>query len=113
MHRSMRCGEGVEEKEGFVVFCIDEIDRLLSEYVSQVAIEFDRLPILFNRSDVAWLIIVFGIVEITSRTGSQTVKIIETSSSRIKLILIPQVPLADQPSPVSQFFETVRHGDLL
>ena len=78
MHRSVRSGEGVEEKEGFVVFCIDEIDRLLSEYVSQVAIEFDRLPILFNRSGVAWLIIVFGIVEITSRTGSQTVKIIET-----------------------------------
>ena len=69
MHRSMRCGEGVEEKEGFFVFCMDEIDRFLSEYIRKVAIEFDRFPILFNRFGVACLIILFGMIEITSRPG--------------------------------------------
>jgi hypothetical protein len=53
----MRSGEGVEEKEWFVIFGIDEINRFLSEHISQVAIEFDLISILFNRFGIACLII--------------------------------------------------------
>ena len=51
------------------LFRINEINRFLSEHIGQVAIEFDPLPILFNRFGVACLIIFLGIVEITSWTG--------------------------------------------
>jgi hypothetical protein len=40
----MRSGEGVEEKEWFVIFGIDEIYRFLTEHIGQVAIEFDPFP---------------------------------------------------------------------
>ena len=62
----MRGGERVKEEERLVVFCLDEIDRFLSEHVGQVSIEFDLFAILFNRFWVAWLVILFGVVEITS-----------------------------------------------
>mgnify|MGYP003343268948 CR=1 FL=1 len=62
----MRSGEGVEEKERLVVFCLDEIDRFLSEHVGQVAIEFHMFAIFFDCFGVAWLVILFGVVEITS-----------------------------------------------
>ena len=112
MHRAMGCGEGVKEKEGSVVFCMHEIDRFLSEHVGQVAVEFDLLSILFDRFGVAWLIILLGMVKITSRTGPQAVKVIEPPSSRIKFIRVSQVPLSDQPSSVPELLETVRQSDL-
>jgi len=62
----MRSGEGVEEKERPVVFCLDEIDRFLSENVGQLAIEFHLFAIFFDRFGVAWFVILFGVVEITS-----------------------------------------------
>jgi hypothetical protein len=61
----MRSGEGVEEKEWFVIFGIDEINRFLTEHIGQVIIEFDPFPILFNRLCIACLIIFLGIVKIT------------------------------------------------
>ena len=39
-------------------------------------------------------------------------KIIQTTAGRIINLLIAQVPLADQSSPVAQFFEMIRDGDL-
>ena len=103
----------MEEKERFVVFRINEINRFLSEHIGQVAIEFDLLSILFNRFGITCLIILFRIVEITSRTGPQTIKIIESATGRIKFIRVSQVPLADQPSSVTELLEPVCHGDLL
>ena len=95
MHRSMRSGEGVKKKERFVVFRINEINRFLSEHIGQVAIEFDLLSILFNRFGIACLVVLLGMIEITSRTGPQAVKIIESSLSRIKFVLVSQVPLSN------------------
>ena len=95
MHRSMRSGEGVKKKERFVVFRINEINRFLSEHIGQVAIEFDLLSILFNRFGITCLIILLGMIEITSGTGPQAVKVIESATGRIKFVLIPQVPLSN------------------
>ena len=103
----------MKEKEGSVVFCMDEIDRFLSEHVGQVAVEFDLLAILFDGFGVALFIILFGMVKITSRTGPQAVKVIEPPLSRMKFIRVSQVPLTDQPSPVTELLEPVCHGDLL
>ena len=102
----------MEEKEGSVVFCMHEIDCFLSEHVGQVAVEFDLLSILFDGFGVAWLVILLGMVKITSRTGPQAVKVIKPPSSRIKFIRVSQVPLSDQPSPVTELLETVRQSDL-
>ena len=85
----------MEEKERSVIFCIDEIYCFLSEHIRQVAIEFDLLSILFNRFGIACLIILFGMIEITSRTGPQAVKVIKPATGRIKFVLISQVPLSN------------------
>ena len=74
---------------------IDEIYCFLTEHIGQVAIEFDLLSILFNRFGIACLIILFGIIEITSGTGPQAVKVIKPATGRIKFVLISQVPLSN------------------
>ena len=66
MHGPVRSGEGMIEKERFVVLRINEVDRFLAENIGQVTVEFYQCSILFNCFGITCLIILFGIVEITS-----------------------------------------------